>query len=107
MKPEVDDSIIERINKCARQSPNYKQTRHCAVIFSPSGELVCYANNRYQKHAEMRVLSKYFSYPGFYGKGIGYMLVVRVNKTGTWINSKPCIKCQKMLIRYNIKVVHS
>ncbi len=103
----VEIDIVTTLNNCARKSPNFSQTRHCAAIFSKSGELICYSNNRHKKHAEMRVLSKYFSYPGFYGKGIGYMLVIRVNKSGKWNYSEPCKKCKKLLSRYNIKVVHS
>lgn len=105
--PFSDLSLIKRINKVARNSVNYSMSRHCAVIFSPSGQFVCMANNHHEKHSEMRVLQKFFSRPKYYGKGIGYMLVVRVNKTGKWNYSKPCQKCKAMLAKRNIRVVHS
>lgn len=101
------EDIIEQINSCALKSPNHKMSRHCAILFTPNNQVICYTNNRYNKHAEMRVLAKYFNYAGFYGKKIGYMMVVRVNKSGNWVYSKPCIKCQKLLEKYNIRVVHS
>jgi hypothetical protein len=112
IKQVINDSnlsydLIKRINKCARNSVNYSMSRHCAVIFSKKGEFVCMSNNHHEKHAEMRVLQKYFSHSSFYGKGIGYMLVVRVNKTGKWNYSAPCIKCVKLLERFDIKFIPS
>lgn len=103
----MKEDLIQRINKAALSSPNHKMSKHAAILFTNKGNAICIANNRYNKHAEMRVLEKYFSYAGFYGKQIGYMMIVRVNKTTKWTYSKPCIKCQKLLQQYNIKFVHS
>lgn len=99
--------FVQQINKRARNSFNYSMSKHCAIIFSKNGEYLCMSNNHHEKHAEMRVLQKYFSYSGYYGKGIGYMLIVRVSKTGKWLYSEPCFKCKKLLAEYGIKFIYS
>jgi len=35
------------------------------------------------------------------------LYVVRINKNGQLMNSKPCNNCQKLIDKYNLTVVHS
>jgi hypothetical protein len=97
---------LDWLVKVANNSPNHN--RHAAGLYDKKGRLICAANNRYDSHAEHRVISRYFAVDKFRRQKVSYIVIIRVTKSGMNLaKSNPCDKCQVLLNNLNIRVLHS
>lgn len=107
---EIDPlgSLIE-INNLVGVAANstHPKYRHAALVFI-DGQLVGYANNKGNSHAEYRAIevAKLHGYgrkyPYFNNHNI-ILLSIRITKGGKLALAKPCIKCQRLCQKLGIK----
>jgi deoxycytidylate deaminase len=87
----------------ARRKDDKRTYFHGAVGIRKDGTIVASCNGNPKEpqpkhHAEARVLRKL-------GRG-GKLYVVRTLADGTWANSKPCARCQKLIRAKGVKVCY-
>lgn len=102
---EVSLDVEKRLIREANKSPS--RSRHAAVILDKSFEPICYGFNNGKRHAEVHAILKCLGTPKYMGKNPKFLLVVRVNNSRQFINSKPCKICQKVIDRVGLKAFHS
>lgn len=109
----VSNTLLATMKNRAKQSNN--RSLHCAALVTSSGELIAIAHNestffdtrhdRLKYHAEARVLRKI---PKHHNPQDLTLIVIRTNRAGNLMESKPCGSCQDLIEHKNIgKVVYS
>lgn len=88
--------------------------RHAAAIYDSKGNVICYAYNyrvnsgfKRSIHAEEAVIAKFVRAYAPRGAKPSLIRVIRVNKNGKLMNSKPCERCRSLLDKTGLRVEHS
>jgi deoxycytidylate deaminase len=94
------NKIIEILKETAEKSTMYH--RHACALLSGGKILSKCVNtqNKLSKHAEMNVIDDCVS------RGIStksFLIVLRISRTGTVHDSKPCSECLKYMKKYGVK----
>jgi tRNA(Arg) A34 adenosine deaminase TadA len=94
------NKIVEILRETAEKSTMYH--RHACALLSGGKILSIRVNtqNKLSKHAEMNVIDDCIS------KGIStksFIMVLRISRTGTIHDSKPCSECLKYMKKYGVK----
>lgn len=101
--------VAKRLLKEAAKAPkpNGHYSQHAAVVLDKAHRPICYGYNLFSRHAEHHAIGKLFATPHFRGKKPYAILVVRVNKAGKFVGSKPCRKCQKLIDAAGLRAYHT
>lgn len=90
---------------------NVSKAKVAAIAFSKKGEVLAQAHNRligkpnkWSEHAEESLIKK-LRKNRLLDKGVK-ILVVRMGKKGP-LMAKPCVKCQKLILKYNIEAYYT
>lgn len=94
--------------------------KHGAIIIK-NGEIVAYGHNyslthceyhhRYSIHAEVNAIYDFFTKHRIHLRNKrkilrdAFMIVIRIEKDGSFRNSKPCKECARLICRYNIGTI--
>jgi cytidine deaminase len=104
---------IKKATQVARASDIVK-ARMAAIAIARSGEVICTANNRrlqgdyvrWSMHAEESLIRKLFKLKAFNRYKNITIFVFRISAKGISM-ARPCIRCQQLLSRYNVKVLYT
>lgn len=99
--PDVQDKLRET----ARNS--LMRSKHAAVVLDKKGNAICYAYNSPGKHAEVEAMRKYERAYRPRGWKAHSIVVIRINKSGDFVLSKPCHNCTNFLDGHDLRVYHS
>ena len=109
----VDESHIELATKIAQYSDIIK-ARMSAIALTKSGKVICTASNRrlqgdfvnWSRHAEEALVMKLLKLKAFDRYKNITIFVFRISIRGVSM-AKPCPKCQKILAKYDVKVLYT
>jgi len=109
----ITDKHISIARKIAIKSDIIKARMSCIAI-TKNGRVICSANNRrlqgdyirWSLHAEQAIIKKLNKLKAFHRFNNITIFVFRISSNGICL-AKPCLKCQKLLSRYNVKVIYT
>jgi len=109
----VSESHIQLATKVANYSDIIK-ARMSAIAISKRGKVICTANNRrlqgnfvdWSIHAEASLIKKLHKLKAFDRYKDISIFVFRISSKGISM-ARPCIRCQQLLSRYNVKVLYT
>lgn len=102
---------ISIAQKIAERSDVVK-ARMSAIAISRGGEIICFSNNRllignrirFSEHCEEAVIRKLQRLNAFNRFRDISIFVFRISSRGVSM-AKPCLKCQRLLSKYDVKVL--
>jgi len=109
----VCDRHIELATKIAKGGDVIKSRMSCLAL-SRSGDIICSSSNRllqgnrvrWSEHAEEAIIRKLRKVGAFSRYKDITLFVFRISSNGISL-AKPCLKCQKLLARYPVKVFYT
>lgn len=107
----ISKELIIMAQKIAIKSDVVK-AKMAAIAISRSGEIICSSSNRlllgnnvrYSEHAEASVIRKLQRLNAFNRFRDISIFVFRISSRGVSM-AKPCLKCQRLLSKYDVKVL--
>lgn len=87
--------IVERAKNFIFET-NQEKNKHCSVTFNSKFKIINISNNYRNTHAETNVIKNK-------NQNIKNILIIRIDKIGNLLYSKPCFHCVTELKKTNIK----
>lgn len=101
--------VVDALKKEAGKS--LMRSSHAAAVLNKDGDILSIDHNKHLSmgsiHAEQAAWRKWERSKRPRGWKAEYMVVIRVNKNGKLMNSKPCARCRHFLDGLGITVLHS
>lgn len=109
----IETTHIKAGTKAARYT-NVRRAKVSAIALSKTGTIIATAHNRrvegqvgkWTEHAEEVLINKLERMKAFQRFKDITILVMRINKLGMAM-ARPCVKCQKLLSRYEVNVYYT
>lgn len=109
----IPKALIDLGTRTAKYG-NVRRGKVAALAFTPGGEVIATAHNRrvsgipnkWTQHAEEVLIKKLERIKAFQRFSDITILVLRICSTGLAI-AKPCMKCQRLLDKYNVSILYS
>lgn len=102
------DRYLDRLQQEAWKS-GHRRYKHAAALISKKGEIIAISANRDGIHAEIAAIRRWMNQNERHKRSmkIDYLISVRINKSGNFVNAKPCSSCDATLKKLGIVAVHT
>lgn len=107
--------MINRLfyNEAFNQALKSDMSSNHGAIVTFRGKIIGKGYNKYSndskkasEHAEVSALKSAMNYIGKDNLSKCELIIIRVNKAGECVNSKPCYNCQRFINFYSVKKVY-